>query len=439
MNRRIAKLTVVLVAGFVVLLVQLTNLGYFSAEDLRAHPRNTRSAIASIGVARGAITTADGETIAPALDGNNDSGSPQLRDYPHGHLYAHIVGYLSPTLGVAGLERTYNAHLSGSAADISITRLADLFADSDRVGDLDLTVHHGTQLTARAALGDRDGAVVVLDPATGAVIAMWSRPSFDPNELTGASDTGASDASAAAFDTVETGTDARRQPPLSLAYQRYYELIAEAPEADELIRRAGGPHGVTGVDLPAEFDGSGSRSDTPLTPLQLALAAAAVANEGALTRPFVVQRITARSASQPAAGEPSAGSTIEVTEPTDVAQLFDSGEAAELLRQMAAAAEQASLRLAPTDTTQTSAAVAEGVVVTVDATTAAVTQIGEWAVLLAPADNPVVAVAVVVETDVRLDADERQPGGTLASLIAATAAEAALALRAIPTSVVDGP
>ena len=128
-----------------------------------------------------------------------------------------------------------------------------------------------------------------------------------------------------------------------------------------------------------------------------------------------------------------------MTEPTDVAQLFDSGEAAELLRQMAAAAEQASLRLAPTETTQTSAAVAEGVVVTVDATTAAVTQIGEWALLLAPAENPVVAVAVVVETDVRLDADERQPGGTLASLIAATAAEAALARRAIPTSVVDGP
>ncbi|WP_419921598.1 penicillin-binding transpeptidase domain-containing protein [Candidatus Poriferisodalis sp.] len=437
MNRRIAKLTVVLVAGFVVLLVQLTNLGYFSAEDLRAHPRNTRSAIASIGIARGAITTADGETIAPALEGNNDSGSPQLRDYPHGHLYAHIVGYLSPTLGVAGLERTYNSHLSGSAADISITRLADLFADSGRVGDLELTVHHGTQLTARAALGDRDGAVVVLDPATGAVIAMWSRPSFEPNELTGASDTGASDTGAS--DTGETGTDPRRQPPLSLAYQRYYELIAEAPEADELIRRAGRSHGVTGVDLPAEADGSGSRSDTALTPLQLALAAAAVANEGALTRPFVVQRITARPASQPAAGEPSAGSAIEVTEPTAVAQLFDSGEAAELLRQMAAAAEQASLRLAPTETTQTSAAVAEGVVVTVDATTAAVTQIGEWAVLLAPAENPVVAVAVVVETDVRLDADERQPGGTLASLIAATAAEAALARRAIPTSVVDGP
>ncbi|WP_428116004.1 penicillin-binding transpeptidase domain-containing protein [Candidatus Poriferisodalis sp.] len=427
MNRRIAKLTVVLVAGFVVLLVQLTNLGYFSAEDLRAHPRNTRSAIASIGIARGAITTADGETIAPALDGNNDSGSPQLRDYPHGHLYAHIVGYLSPTLGVAGLERTYNSHLSGSAADISITRLADLFADSGRVGDLDLTVHHGTQLTARAALGDRDGAVVVLDPATGAVIAMWSRPSFDPNELTGASDTG------------ETGTDTRRQPTLSLAYQRYYELIAEAPEADELIRRAVRSHGVTGMDLPAELDGSGSRSDTAITPLQLALAAAAVANEGALTRPFVVQRITARPASQPASGEPSAGSGIEATEPTDVAQLFDSGEAADLLRQMAAAAEQASLRLAPTETTQTRAAVAEGVVVTVDATTAAVTQIGEWAVLLAPAENPVVAVAVVVETDVRLDADERQPGGTLASLIAATAAEAALARRAIPTSVVDGP
>ena len=105
---------------------------------------------------------------------------------------------------------------------------------------------------------------------------------------------------------------------------------------------------------------------------------------------------------------------------------------------MAGAAEQVPLRLAPTETTQTNAAVAEGVVVAVDAVTAAVTEIGEWTVLLAPADNPVIAVAVVVETDMRLDADQRQPGGTLASLIAATAAEAALALGAIPTSVVDG-
>ena len=430
MNRRIAKLTVALVAGFFVLLVQLTNLGYFSAGDLRAHPRNTRTALASIGGARGALTTADGETIAPALDGNNDSDSPQLRDYPHGHLYAHIVGYLSPTLGTDGLERSYDAELSGSAAEISITRLADLFADSGRVGDLDLTVHHGTQLTARAALGDRDGAVVVLDPATGAVIAMWSRPSFDPNELTGASDTGASD-------TGKTGTDPRRQLPSSLAHQRYYELIATAPAANELIRRAGGLDGA-GVDLPAEVDGSGSRSDTALTPLQLALAAAAVANEGALMRPFLVQRVTARSASQPVAEEPSAGSATEVTEPTEVLALFDTGEAADLLSQMAGAAEQVPLRLAPTETTQTNAAVAEGVVVAVDAVTAAVTEIGEWTVLLAPADNPVIAVAVVVETDMRLDADQRQPGGTLASLIAATAAEAALALGAIPTSVVDG-
>ncbi len=432
MNRRIAKLTVVLVAGFVVLLVQLTNLGYISAGDLRAHPRNTRSAIATIGSARGAITTADGEVIAHALDGNNDSGSPQLRDYPHGRLYAHIVGYLSPTMGADGLERSYNAELSGSAVDISIARLADLFADSGRVGNLDLTIHHGTQLTARAALGDRDGAVVVLDPATGAVISMWSRPSFDPNELTAAPDTGEPD-------TGETGTDPRRQLPRSLAHQRYYELIADEPAADELIRRAGALHGVTGVDLPAEPDRSGSRSNRALTPLQLALAAAAIGNEGALTRPFVVQRITARSASQPATDEPSGRSATEVTKPTEVLALFDSSEAADLLRQMAGAAEQASLRLAPTETTQTSAAVAEGVVVTVDAATSTVTEIGEWAVLLAPADNPVIAVAVVVETDVRLDTDERQPGGTLASLIAATAAEAALALRAIPTSVVDGP
>lgn len=441
MNRRIAQLTVLLAAGFAVLVIQLTNVGYFSADGPRRHQDNTRSAVAAIGAARGAITSAEGETIAVAL-AVQDSDTLQIRDYPHGRLYAHVAGYLSPAAGAGGLERSYDAELSGRAAEISLTRLADLFADSGRVGDLRLTIHHGVQLTARAALGDRDGAIVVVDVTTGAVVAMWSRPSFDPNVVVAA--------------TAESDAP---PPPAARAYQSRYELSATAQSAaSELLQWAATRSAATGLDLPAEPDLSGAPGDATLTPLHLALTAAAIGNGGALMTPFVVNRITARSASQPPDPQqaPAGGQVIQ---PHMSHRLVTTAEAADLLARMTTLAQQMSIQLRPTDTSEAAAAIASGIGASGigasgngahatdfepsgpsgssdDDIAAAV---AEWAVLLAPAQDPVIAVAVVIESDLELDAGDSRTGGTLASLIAATAAEAALALRTDPTSVGDGP
>ena len=422
MSRRVARLAVVLAAGFAVLLVQLTNLSYFSAEDLRNHALNQRAAAAAIGQARGAITTMDGETIAPAI-GSDDTGQRRLRSYPHGSLYAHVVGFLSPDAGARGLERSYDAELSGSAAGISLRDVSDLFADANRVGDLVLSVHHGVQLTARAALGDRDGAVAVIDPQTGAVIALWSRPSFDPNAVVGA---------------APERIAASQVPTLARAYQQHYRLTPDdalSSAAATLLEGAGHDLGATGIDLPGEPDGAEISGGVPLTPLQLVLAAASVANGGMRMRPRVTQSVTVRSATLATGGQPPGADASAPTAPHAAGRLFDAAEADSLLARMTAEARQAAIGLTPADGVELLAAIATGGVGSPDGGPGG----GAWAVLLAPADAPTVAVAVLIEPDAELDVGDPRGSGTLATMIAANAAEAALALRAVQTRVDGGP
>ena len=418
MSRRIARLAMVLGAGFVVLLVQLTNVGYLSAESLRQHDFNRRAAAAALGQARGTITSADGETIASAID-PDDAGARRLRSYPHGTLYAHIAGYLARQAGAGGLERSYDAELSGRAADIALLDISDLFADSDRIGDLRLAVHHGVQLTARAALGDRDGAVVVVHPQSGAILALWSRPSFDPNVVD---------------ELMPDGPALLPGIPVARAYQRSYVLTAgtaSGASGETLLQRAGAQPAATGIDLPGEPDAVAQLDAVTLTPLQLALAAAGVANEGIRMRPAVVQQISARAPRTAAAA-----AAVQDVAATSIGSLFEPDEAASLLRAMSVAATQVPIRLVPVDGVEVSAAFAGGAARSADNVGGPA---GSWAVLLAPADAPTVAVAVLIEGDAALGVVDPQGSGTLATMIAATAAEAALALRAVPTPVDDGP
>ena len=417
MNRRITRLTVGLAVAFAVLVVQLTNLGYFSADELRRHEFNQR-AVTSFGAPRGAIVSADGETIAPALDPTEAEPRP-MRTYPHGPLYAHTAGYFALIPGVVGgLERHYNAELSGSATDIAIDELADLFRDAHRVGDLNLTLHHGVQLTARAALGDWDGSVVVVAPATGEILALWSRPSFDPNKV-----------EARAPDSPTTIS----RMPAARAYRHHYGLFGAttsgAASAD-LLAGASRASGLTGIDLPGEPVTVAASSGVPLTPLQLAMAAASVANGGVRMRPHVVHSVGVRTTMMhPDGGQPAVTGALPATKPQTAGRLFETADASALLARMAAQAQQASITLAPADGVEIPAAIASGLLA--DPGGSSSTRTGSWAVLVAPPDAPTVAVAVVIEPDTTLDVAEPQGGGTLATMIAATAAEATLALRAV--------
>jgi peptidoglycan glycosyltransferase len=108
-----------------------------------------------------------------------------LRTYPRGELYSHITGFYAYAVGNPyGLEHAADGLLSGDSDTLFVRRLTDLLTGRTSAGaSLDLTINAKAQQAADRALGKSRGAVVALDPKTGAVLAMVSHPNFDPNPL----------------------------------------------------------------------------------------------------------------------------------------------------------------------------------------------------------------------------------------------------------------
>ena len=179
MDDQIRRLGAVLVLLFVALFVELNYLQVVRADKLANAPGNTRTATRDFSRARGVVQTADGAVVAQSVP--VDGPFKLLRQYPEGELFAHVSGYFSFTFGTEGVERTYHADLAGRS--VRLRRLRDVLSDQVRTGTVTLTLSKDLQQVARDALGPRKGAVVALDPTTGAVLAMYSYPSFDPNPL----------------------------------------------------------------------------------------------------------------------------------------------------------------------------------------------------------------------------------------------------------------
>ena len=178
MNRNIRILGVTLVLCFVALFIQLNRIQIFQQEDLQENPNNMRTVIRDFNRERGEIYTIDGEIIAQSRE--VDGQLKFERVYPFADLYAHTTGFFSFQYGADGLERYYNDQLAGQTETQRFNSLEDIFTDTDTSADLTITINHSIQETAKEALGERNGSVVVLDPRTGAILAFWSYPSYDP-------------------------------------------------------------------------------------------------------------------------------------------------------------------------------------------------------------------------------------------------------------------
>src|SRR4051812_7122458 len=179
MDRQIRRVGVVLMGLFVLLFAQLNWLQVFHRDALANDPRNTRVAVKDFSRARGQIVSADGTVLAKSIP--SDDAFERLRQYPTGDLFGHITGFFSFSYGATGVERAYRDELAGR--DLGIRNLKDVLVDRTVTGDVHLTVDKNLQQLARDQLGNKRGSVVVLDAATGGVLAMWSYPSFDPNPL----------------------------------------------------------------------------------------------------------------------------------------------------------------------------------------------------------------------------------------------------------------
>ncbi len=184
MNGPIRRLALGMFVAFTVLLGAVTWIQAAAADTYRNDPRNTRQAIAQSGKERGVIVASDGTVLAESVPDQND---PRrfVRTYPQGEVFAHVIGYTSRTVGDSGLEATYVDELR-SRRDLTFSDLISAILGRDlRPRSLRLTIDAGLQKEAFDQLGDRAGAVVALDPATGAILALVSTPSFDPSSLDG--------------------------------------------------------------------------------------------------------------------------------------------------------------------------------------------------------------------------------------------------------------
>jgi penicillin-binding protein A len=213
-NRPIRRVGIILLLLYMVLFAQLNNVQLFGAQRLNNHPQNSREAARDFARPRGMIVTADGLVIARSVP-TPDGPIERRREYPEGFKYAHLTGYFSRTFGSAGIERQYNDELSGKTIEQKYGNLSDLFDPKDRPGNVTLSIDSRVQNAAIEALSFTRGSVVAIDPRDGSLLALWSVPAYDPNELS-SPDTTAATAAKKSLD-ADPGN-----PLLERAYRENY-------------------------------------------------------------------------------------------------------------------------------------------------------------------------------------------------------------------------
>jgi penicillin-binding protein A len=447
--RRVAISVLVL---FTLLIVNVNVIQVVRSEELRSDGRNTRVLVEEYDRERGSIV-AGGTEVATSVP--TDDRLTYLRQYPQGPLYAPVTGYYSLVYGNVQMERAANEVLAGTDARLFTRRLADLFTGRDPSGgDVVLTLDPAVQETAMAGLEGVTGAVVALDPTTGAVLGMASTPTYDPNELSSHEPAAIRDY-AAQLDGMEIdprlnrAIDARYSPgsifkvvvsAAALASGEYTpDTVVPAPAeltlpqststlenfggsacdpsgeqslidaltiscntafaqlgidlGEERVREMAEAFGITGegFDIPLTVEGSTlgeiendaqlgvssiGQQDVQLTPLQAAMIASAVANDGTLMSPYLVDQVRAPDLS-----------VIDQTDPDELSEPVSAEVAEGLTEMMVSVVEDGSGRRAQISGVQ------------VAGKTGTAENAGpdhNWFIGFAPADDPQIAVAVFV-------------------------------------------
>jgi peptidoglycan glycosyltransferase len=182
LNRPIIRLYGLVVVLFALLIAFTSRWTIFEAASLRDNTLNKRTLLEQERIERGPILAANGTVLARSLRG--PEGVYQ-RVYPTGELFAQPIGYhyLEPDIGSTGVELFRNKELNGQSGT-NLQSVLDQLQGKEPQGDkLITTLDPQAQRVARAALGEHEGAVVAIEPGTGAVRVMASTPSYDPNAL----------------------------------------------------------------------------------------------------------------------------------------------------------------------------------------------------------------------------------------------------------------
>src|SRR5579875_2018848 len=181
MNDQIVKLFAFILVLFGLLVFFTSKWTVFDATALNNNSLNHLTAIRDAKIKRGRILADNGEVLAKSVPAG---GGEWTRRYPQGSLFAQTVGYWRGSGNDAGLESYYANRLNGKTE--SISSVFGPLSSSLKVGDtLHTTLDPTAQAEARSELAGRVGAVVALQPRTGAVLAMYANPTFNPNQANG--------------------------------------------------------------------------------------------------------------------------------------------------------------------------------------------------------------------------------------------------------------
>ena len=177
LGKRLTTSIVLLSLLFVALVANLTLIMVVQAKDYQNMPGNNHTAAREATVKRGTIATYDGVTLAESI--LTDDGT-YARSYPAGDLASQVVGYYSTKYGTSGIEASQNETLTGEQNFASWLDVLNAQAGITTPGhDIVLTIDSGVQRAAQQAIEGYTGACVVIDPKSGAVLAMASSPTYD--------------------------------------------------------------------------------------------------------------------------------------------------------------------------------------------------------------------------------------------------------------------
>ena len=447
MNKYLRQLFTAVIALFVVLGMSTTIITAIRANSLSSDPRNARALYQEYGAPRGAILASDGTILAQSTP-VNDVFSYQ-RSYTNGPVYAPVTGFFSVTQrGDRGIESSRNKLLSGKADALFWDQLKSLFTGVENKGaSIETSINPKLQQLAYQQLGSNDGAAVVIEVKTGRILTLASAPSYDPNALA-THDTKKATANysklaaqanspminraasqlyppGSTFKTIVAATalesgdyDTDTQIPAGASYTlpgtstnltnttaAANGIDGKITLQDALTYSSNTAFAKLGYGSSITIDGTSSsgrpmksvaakfpdtlsddkvalasigQGDVLSTPLQNAMVAAAIANDGKLMRPTLVDRVRASDLS-----------TLSEATPEVMSTAFSSSTASKLNQMMQSVVEHdaPSLQLS-------------GIKVAAKTGTA---QIGSsnqtndaWVIGFAPADNPKIAVSVVI-------------------------------------------
>jgi peptidoglycan glycosyltransferase len=180
MDRRIRWLGLIFVVCFALLFLQLNNWQVLKAKPLQESKYQPPAATPDVFIQqRGLILTSDFKVIAQS---ERQKGH-WVRFYPYPDLFAHVTGYWDVTAHAApfGLEGQYTKYLGLHLSPVKT--ISDLLTQHQETNDLVITISYKLQRAAEQALAGRQGAVVAIDPRTGAILALYGNPTYDPNGL----------------------------------------------------------------------------------------------------------------------------------------------------------------------------------------------------------------------------------------------------------------